>query len=179
MKPYGSLGSSLSRGLAPVRIYLDEDVDPGVKAYLEGKGHIAHRAYELGMSGMADGPAYVEAVRRGCDLIITCNVHGPEAFDRETRRYLRCQGETLPVPIHQLWEPGIGNSWPRLRFRFRRHSRKIARLARRLEFTDPEERRREAVARLETLLHRAGRGSPLNPARPNGSNLSPMQVSPI
>lgn len=162
-----------------MRIYLDEDVDPGVKAYLEGKGYIAHRAYELGMSGMADGPAYVEAVRRGYDLIVTCNVHGPEAFHRETRRYLRCKGETLPVPIHQLWEPSIGNSWPRLQFRFRRHSRRIARLARQLEFTDPDERQRKAIATLETLLRRAGRGGPSNPEKLMGSNLSPMAVFPI
>ena len=162
-----------------MRVYLDEDVDPGVKAYLEGKGHIAHRAYELGMSGMADGPAYVEAVRRGYDLIITCNVQGPEAFHRETRRYLQCKRETLPVPIHQLWEPGIGNRWPRLRFRFRRHSRSIARLARQLEFTDPDERQRKAIARLETLLRRAGRGDPPNPETPRRSRLSPMPLFPI
>lgn len=147
-----------------MRIYLDEDVDPGVKAYLEGKGHIAHRAYELGMSGMADGPAYVEAVRRGYDLIVTCNVHGPEAFHRETRRHLRCSSEELPVPIHRLWEPGIGNRWPRLRLRFRRHSRRIAGLARQLEYSDPAERHRKAVADLESLLRRAGRGGALEPA---------------
>jgi len=162
-----------------VRIFLDEDVDPGVKSYLEGKGYVAHRACELGMSGMADGPAYVEAVRRGYDLIVTCNVHGPEAFHRETRRYLRCKGETLPVPIHQLWEPGIGNSWPRLRFRFRRHSRRIARLARQVEFTNPDERQRKAIAALETLLRRAGRGAPSNPGNPRESNLSPVHAFPI
>lgn len=162
-----------------MRIYLDEDVDPGVKTYLEGKGYVARRAYELGMSGMADGPAYVEAVRRGYDLILTCNVHGPEAFHRETRRYLRCKGEALPVPIHQLWEPGIGNSWPRLRFRFRRHSRRIARLARQLEFTNPDERQRKAIATLETLLRRAGRGGPSDPEKLRASNLSPMPFFPI
>ena len=140
-----------------VRIFLDEDVPAGVRRLVARDGHSAESAGGLGLGGVADGPLYVGAVTRGFELVLTCNVWGVGGFLHQVTTHLRCTRRELPVPVHTLWAPDVGNNWKLLRRRWRPHGKGIGRLASRLAGTDAAARHREALDTLAGLLRRAER----------------------
>lgn len=141
-----------------MRIFLDQDVHPQVKELLEKKNHEVYAAPK-GPS-VKDEVHYEQAVRGGFDLVITCNAgKEPKAregnFVRNVEEHLAVREKDFPVPVHELWEPGIGNKWPGLRLRWDKHERQIEHHARQIEHTNSEKRHAQAVVKLEEQLARA------------------------
>lgn len=143
-----------------MKIYLDNDVPRAVESLLDHLGEVK-RAQRKGWHDVEDPAAYCLAVRAGFDLVVTCNTSQHPSrqeggFITQVLDHLKCRVDELPVPIHPLWEKGVGNDFAKLlRGSWPDHLASIEAVGERCGHAH-EKRRAEAVRQLERLEQRAG-----------------------
>ena len=132
-----------------MRVYLDEDVYPEIKARLKHAVMWRTGPMTLSCTGSQDGPAYVEAVKRGYALDNYLQRSRSREIRQRSREAPRMSQKDLPIPIYELTERGAEDRRAKLERAWPRHERQILHLGRQLEHASPEKRHREAVSNVE------------------------------